>query len=153
MNKYSFIKTSDKPQMNTTATTGISDAGAAPVGHHATSADMLPAYQHRSCGVLCPSRSWPTGFLLCFNAVGWVIWPVKISPGLTYKVSSGTFILYSLAHSDRMLELVKALVDGSRMLVESCWHCCDKKCIHLTLETKHRILFILCFLRHWHLAV
>jgi len=25
-NKYSFIKTSDKPQMNTTATTGISDA-------------------------------------------------------------------------------------------------------------------------------
>jgi len=28
-----FIKTSDKPQMNTTATTGISDAGAAPVGH------------------------------------------------------------------------------------------------------------------------
>jgi len=32
INKYSFIKTSDKPQMNTTATTGISDAGAAPVG-------------------------------------------------------------------------------------------------------------------------
>jgi len=31
--KYSFIKTSDKPQINTTATTGISDAGAAPVGH------------------------------------------------------------------------------------------------------------------------
>jgi len=32
--KYSFIKTSDKPQMNTTATTvGISDAGAAPVGY------------------------------------------------------------------------------------------------------------------------
>jgi len=25
--------TSDKPEMNTTATTGISDAGAAPVGH------------------------------------------------------------------------------------------------------------------------
>jgi len=33
INKYSFIKTSDKSQMNTTATTGISDAGAAPVGH------------------------------------------------------------------------------------------------------------------------
>jgi len=33
INKHSFIKTSDKPQMNTTATTGISDAGAAPVGH------------------------------------------------------------------------------------------------------------------------
>jgi len=23
-----------------------------------TYADMLPAYQHRSCGALCPSRSW-----------------------------------------------------------------------------------------------
>jgi len=32
-NKYSFFKTFDKPQINTTATTGISDAGAAPVGH------------------------------------------------------------------------------------------------------------------------
>jgi len=32
-NKYSFIKTSDKPQINTRAATGISDAGAAPVGH------------------------------------------------------------------------------------------------------------------------
>jgi len=46
--------------MNTTATTGISDAGAAPVGGAswpptATSADRLPAYQQRSCGALCPS--------------------------------------------------------------------------------------------------
>jgi len=31
--RRSGIKISDKPQMNTTATTGISDAGAAPVGH------------------------------------------------------------------------------------------------------------------------
>jgi len=31
-NKYLFIMTSEKPQMNTTATTGISDAGAAQVG-------------------------------------------------------------------------------------------------------------------------
>jgi len=23
---------------------------------------------------------WPTGFLQCFDAVGWVIWPVKIVP-------------------------------------------------------------------------
>jgi len=33
---------------------------------------------------------WPTGFLQCFDAVGWVIWPVKIVSEMTYKVSSGT---------------------------------------------------------------
>jgi len=33
---------------------------------------------------------WPSGFLQCFDAVGWVIWPVKIVPEMTYKVSSGT---------------------------------------------------------------
>jgi len=38
----------------------------------------------------------PTGFLQCFDAVGWVIWPVKIVPEMTYKVSSGTSSLYSL---------------------------------------------------------
>jgi len=33
---------------------------------------------------------WPAGFLQCFDdAVGWVIWPVKIVPEMTYKVSSG----------------------------------------------------------------
>jgi len=42
---------------------------------------------------------WPTGFLQCFDAVGLVIWPVKIAPEMTYKVSSGTLSLYSvLAH-------------------------------------------------------
>jgi len=38
----------------------------------------------------------PTGFLQCFYAVGWVIWPVKIVPEMTYKVSSGTLSLHSL---------------------------------------------------------
>jgi len=33
------------------------------------------------------------------NAVGWVIWPVKIVPEMTYKVSSGTLNLCSLTHS------------------------------------------------------
>jgi len=43
---------------------------------------------------------WPTGFLQCFDAVGWVIWPVKIVPEMTYKVSSaGTLNLCSLTHS------------------------------------------------------
>jgi len=35
----------------------------------------------------------------CFDAVGWVIWPVKIVPEMTYKVSSGTLNLCSLTHS------------------------------------------------------
>jgi len=33
-----------------------------------------------------------------FGAVGWVIWPVKIVPEMTYKVSSGTLNLCSLTH-------------------------------------------------------
>ena len=32
----------------------------------------------------------PTDFLQCFDAVGLVIWPVKIVPEMTYNVSSGT---------------------------------------------------------------
>jgi len=39
---------------------------------------------------------WPTGFLQCIGAVGWVIWPVKIIPKMTYKVSRGTLSLCSL---------------------------------------------------------
>jgi len=37
--------------------------------------------------------------LQCFDAVGWVIWPVKIVSEMTYKVSSGTLNLCSLTHS------------------------------------------------------
>jgi len=37
-----------------------------------------------------------TGFLQCFDGVGWVIWPVKIVPEMTYKVSSGTLNLCSI---------------------------------------------------------
>ena len=42
--------------------------------------------------------SWPGGieaypldyyFLLCFDTVGWVIWPVKPVPDMTYNVFSG----------------------------------------------------------------
>jgi len=39
---------------------------------------------------------WPTGFLQCFDAVGWVIWPVKIVSEMTYKVSSGTLSFYAV---------------------------------------------------------
>jgi len=45
---------------------------------------------------------WPTGFLQCFDAVGWVIWSVKIVPEMTYKVSSGTLSLYSLTSGARL---------------------------------------------------
>jgi len=41
--------------------------------------------------------------LQCFDAVGWVIWPVKIVPEMTYKVSSGTLNLCSLTHDTNNL--------------------------------------------------
>jgi len=34
-----------------------------------------------------------TGSLQCFDVVGWVIWPVKTVPEMTYKVSSGTSLV------------------------------------------------------------
>ena len=33
---------------------------------------------------------WPTIVLQCFDTVGWVIWPVKIDPDMTYNVFGGT---------------------------------------------------------------
>ena len=33
---------------------------------------------------------WPTIVLQCFDTVGWVIWPVKIVPNMTYNVFGGT---------------------------------------------------------------
>jgi len=43
---------------------------------------------------------WPTGFLQCFDAVSWVIWPVETVPKITYNVSGGTWTLhlYSLTY-------------------------------------------------------
>jgi len=43
---------------------------------------------------------WPTGFLLCFDTVGWIMWPVKIVREMTYKESSGTLSLYSSSSHD-----------------------------------------------------
>jgi len=42
----------------------------------------------------------PTGFLYWFDAGGWVIWPIKIVPKMTYKVSSGTLNPCSLTLSN-----------------------------------------------------
>jgi len=36
---------------------------------------------------------WPAGLLQCFVAAGWVIWPVKTIPEMTYNVSSRTLSL------------------------------------------------------------
>ena len=33
---------------------------------------------------------WPTIVLQCFDTIGWVIWPVKIVPNITYNLFSGT---------------------------------------------------------------
>ena len=52
-------------------------------------------------------KTWsrrPTGFLQCFDTVGFVIWPVKIVPKMTYNVLSGTlsyYIICELSDSDR----------------------------------------------------
>jgi len=42
---------------------------------------------------------WPTSFLQCFDTVVSVIRPVKVVPKMTYGVSNGMLILYSLAYS------------------------------------------------------
>ena len=33
---------------------------------------------------------WPTIVLQCFVTVGWVIWPIKVVPSMTYTVFGGT---------------------------------------------------------------
>jgi len=55
----------------------------------------------------CSLSQWPTGFLQCFVTVGWVIWPVKIVPEITYKVSSGMLNLCSLTPWTVMLGWLK----------------------------------------------
>jgi len=68
----------------------------------------LPVCERLGCRseILCHSLSTgpggiqalserPTGFLLCFDTVGLVVWPVKIVPEMTYNVSSGTLSLYT----------------------------------------------------------
>jgi len=62
---------------------------------------------------------WPTGFFQCFDAVGRVIWPVKIVPEMTYKVSSGTWSLYTLTRTptDIMCRAFVAYVIGLTVFV------------------------------------
>ena len=45
-----------------------------------------------------PLLDWPTIVLQCFDAVGWVIWPIKIVPDMTYNVFGGTLNPTLLLH-------------------------------------------------------
>jgi len=44
---------------------------------------------------------WPASFLQCFDAVGWVVWLVKIVSKITYNVSWDVKLL--LSHPERAL--------------------------------------------------
>jgi len=62
---------------------------------------------------------WPTGFLQCFDTVGWVIWPVKIVPKMTYKVSSGTLNLSAHAvYCSRSSECLSVTQAGCAKMAE-----------------------------------
>jgi len=66
-----------------------------------------------------------TEFLQCFDAVGWVIWPVKIVPEMTYKVSSGTLSLYTRNVTKRM-RTKKTVNDSCQYELEWSILRCDK---------------------------
>jgi len=57
---------------------------------------------------------WPTGFLQCFDAVGWVIWPATIVYETTYKVSSGTLSFYWLTDSSVSLAVTSYLAGSMK---------------------------------------
>ena len=88
-------------------------------------------------------------FLQCFDTVGWVIWPVKTVPVMTYNVFSGTLNpTHSLTHSgptqththwlDCSTRTTKVVSNRIRILTVTCYW--------VTAETSHAPLF---FLRHW----
>jgi len=57
-----------------------------------------------ACGSYCNTAGWfwwdfSLSQWFCFDSVGWVIWFVKIVPEMTYKVSSRTLSLFTLAHT------------------------------------------------------
>jgi len=61
-----------------------------------------------AAGWVLSLSQWPTGFFQCYDAVGWVMLPVKIVPEMTYKVSSGTLNLCSLTHSLQLVLWITA---------------------------------------------
>jgi len=84
-------------------------------GQHAYGIFIILYSYVSGSGVVLSIFEWPTGFLQCFDTVGWAIWPVKIVPDVTYIVSSGTLSLYSLTHSVnflfKSLQILQSLLD------------------------------------------
>ena len=83
------------------------------------------------------SRSYPTIVLQCFDTVGWVIWPVKIVPDMTYNVFGGTLNPTLLL----LLLLLQAFswnhrVPNDELVVGSC----DIPCSH-HLSRLHLIMY------------
>ena len=58
-----------------------------------------------SDGIQAWSRR-PTSCLQCFDTVGWVIWPLKIVPEMTYYVSSGTLNPTQLNSTPRCCSII-----------------------------------------------
>ena len=66
---------------------------------------------------------WPTIVLQCFVTVGWVIWPVKIVPDMTYSVFGGmlnpTLLLLLLGMIEKVFCLCVVNTTGSRLTCQS----------------------------------
>ena len=56
------------------------------------------------------------GFLQCFDTVGFVIWSVKIVPGMTYNVLSGT-LKTSTNGTNTTVDLHKAFCVGLTVIM------------------------------------
>jgi len=76
--------------------------------------------------------NWPTIVFLCFDTVGWVIWPVKIVPDMTYNVFGGT-LNRTLLHIDVLHKCTLHCIDimclcsvrdisCTKPQSLSCWH-------------------------------
>jgi len=73
---------------------------------------------------------WPTVVLQCFDAVGWVIWPVKIVPDMIYHVFGGTLnptvllllLLLLLVLIVTTFSVHYSLFFHCRLITKACWY-------------------------------
>ena len=82
----------------------------------------------------------PTDILQCFDTVGFVIWPVKIVPEMTYYVSSGTLnSTHSLKHSvstkSKMMRLAVSALIRRCSVVKLCVICLVVRELHFPYVT------------------
>ena len=81
----------------------------------------------------CSCRRWVLAegdcasiFLQCFDTVGWVVWPIKTRPDMTYNVFDGTLSLtQSINHSSKSVFFVVIVhrVRLSLVLYDVAPHC------------------------------